>query len=83
MRKYAVKRYHTEESKKRKVRTSVKQIPTEWEVRKTDPTSYEDVDNLLLPRVRKSFGLVKSDLRPVSAKMADRFGKRTSGATRM
>ena len=50
---------HTEESKKKKVRTLVKQtLPTEWEVSKTDPTSYEDVDNLPLPRVRKSFGLL-------------------------
>ena len=56
----------------------MKQITAEWEVSKTDPISYQDVDNLPLPRVQKSFGLLKSDLRPVPAKMADRFGKRTS-----
>ena len=65
--------------KKKKVRTLVKQtLPTEWEVRKMDPTSYEDVDNLPLPRVRKNFGLLISDLQPVPAKMAGGFGKRTA-----
>ena len=56
----------------------MKPSPTEWEVSKTDPTSYEDVDNLPLPQLRKSCGLLKLGLRPVPAKMADGFGKRTS-----